>query len=133
MALSLVASGCGGSSGPELAAVTGVVKLDGAPLADARVEFIPKDGRPAVALTDASGAYELTYNADRNGATPGEYTVRVSTYRRGDESGTGKTPERVPTKYNTKSELKKTVEPGKNEINIDLESSGKVVQPAETD
>jgi hypothetical protein len=126
----LVTAGCG-SSGPELATVSGTVKMDGAPLADASVQFVPVSGRPSYGSTDANGYYELEFTAAKSGAVPGEHTVRVSTHRRADpDSGAKGQPERIPTKYNSKSEIKKTVNPGKNTIDIEVsEKDGKVVQP----
>jgi hypothetical protein len=38
-------------------------------------------------------------------------------------------PELVPTKYNTKTTLKYEVKPGKNEINLDLDAQGEIIQP----
>jgi hypothetical protein len=125
-------SGCG-SSGPELATVSGTVKLDGSPLADASVQFVPASGRPSFGSTDASGYYELRFTETKEGAVPGEHTVRVTTHRRADsESGTKGQAERIPAKYSgSKSELKKKVEPGSNTIDIEISSKdGKVVQPA---
>lgn len=116
-------SGCGGSDGPELATVSGVVKLDGAPLKEAYVTFVPETGRPSYGGTDENGHYELVYTPDKPGALPGTHTVRVSTQRGGDpESGTKAQPERVPKKFNTQSQLKKTVEVGFNTIDVELTS-----------
>jgi len=129
---SLAIAGCG-SSGPELAGVSGTVKLDGSPLAEASVQFVPQTGRPSFGSTDANGYYELKFTESKTGAVPGEHTVRVSTHHRGDpDSGTKAQKERIPAKYSgPKSELKKKVEPGSNTINIEISSTdGKVVQPA---
>jgi hypothetical protein len=128
--ISMLTVGCG-SSGPELATVSGTVKLDGAPLPHAFVTFTPASGRPSFGGTDENGYYQLVYTDDKKGALAGEHTVKVSTLRRADpESGTKAEPERIPAKYNSKSELKKTVEPGSNTIDIEVTSEGKVVQPA---
>ena len=126
----LLAIGCG-SSGPELARVQGTVKLDGAPLPEAMITFVPAEGRPSFGVTDSDGNFDLLYTTDRRGALPGEHVVRVSTQRAGDpESGTKGQPERVPAKFNKKSEIKKTVEPGSNTIDIEVSSKdGKVVPP----
>ena len=124
--------GCG-SSGPELATVSGTIRLDGTPLAGAMVTFTPEQGRPSYGGTDDNGYYELAFNASKMGALPGNHTVKISTHRRGDsESGTKAEKERIPTKFNSKSELKKKVEPGSNTIDIEISSKdGKVVQPSE--
>jgi hypothetical protein len=129
---SVIGVGCG-SSGPELARVSGTVKMDGAPLKDAFVTFTPEQaGRPSFGGTNADGYYDLVYTDTKKGALPGQHTVKVSTYQGANpEAGTKAQPERVPAKYNTKSELKRKVEPGSNTIDIEISSSdGKVVQPA---
>jgi len=114
-------SGCGGNDGPELASVSGVVKLDGAPLKEAYVTFVPETGRPSYGGTDENGYYELVYTQDKPGAVPGTHTVRVSTQRGGDpETGIRAQPERVPRKFNAQSKLKKTVEVGSNTIDVEL-------------
>lgn len=126
------AVGCGGE-GPELASVEGTVKLGGQPLDAAKVVFTPVGpGRPASARTDASGHYELVYSRDDGGAMLGEHTVSISTHTAGDpDSGTPGSPERVPARYNVRTELKKTVESGGNVIDFDLDLFGKIIEPKE--
>ena len=60
LAAVLAAAGCGGGSGP--VPVRGVVKLDGQPVANAAVVFVPQTpgGREAYGSTDANGAFRLT-------------------------------------------------------------------------
>jgi len=66
--------------------VTGVVTLDGEPLADATVRFSPKvegEGAPGFARTNERGEYRLQTmqgNPDA-GTLPGEYAVTVVKYR----------------------------------------------------
>lgn len=123
--------GCAGkSSGPETARVYGVVTLDGQPLEDATVMFVPSNGRPATGITDSTGKYELMYTNSRRGATLGEHAVRVSTCRDVEdaEGHTRTFPEKVPAKYNHRSDLKKTVTAGLNEINLELDSQGEIIQ-----
>ena len=129
LALVALLAGCA-PDGPELATVAGTVRLDGQPLEEATVTFIPsKGGRPSAARTDPEGRYELVYTRDRNGALLGEHTVRISTFRKGDpEQDIAPVLERVPVKYNIQSELKKTVEPNGNVFDFDLTSEGKIVQ-----
>jgi len=114
--------GCG-SSGPDLAYVSGVVKLDGQPLKEASVTFVPEVGRPSYGGTDKNGYYELAYTNDKAGALPGTHTIRVSTQRGADpDSGTKAQPERVPRKFNVQSQLKKTVVAGSNTVDVELTS-----------
>ena len=70
--------GCG-PGGPEIASVEGTVTMDGKPLPDASVVFIPENGRPAGATTDSEGKYVLTFTQGRKGAMPGKNKVRIST------------------------------------------------------
>lgn len=119
--------GCGGSGAsdlPDLGKVTGVVTLDGAPLADATVSFQSKEaGRMASGKTDAQGRYTLYLLNDIEGAPVGQNEVYITTAVPADDADpkSGK-PERLPAKYNAKTTLSAEVEPGKNEFNFDLQS-----------
>lgn len=125
----LVICGCG-KSGPEIASVSGRVTMDGKPLANAAVVFIPENGRPAGATTDADGNYVLNFSQGRRGAIPGKNSIRISTQRDptpGDETRKGipGSKETVPAKYNAASELSFDVEPKKRNVaNFDLKSGG---------
>jgi hypothetical protein len=124
-------AGCGGRS--DLGLVTGRVTLDGKPVADAAVEFTPTtEGSIATGRTDSSGEYSLMFSRDVAGASLGENVVRISTFDVDYVEGKGEVsiPERIPAKYNRNSELKVTVEPGKNRHDFDLDSQGaNVSQP----
>ena len=77
-------------------------------------------------MTGESGEYTLHYTRDIEGAEPGEHLVRITTYASGDpdaEPPKLAVPERVPARYNARSELRKTVEKGSNTIDFDLRSS----------
>jgi hypothetical protein len=76
LAISLLA-GCG-PSGPEMAPVTGLIKYNGQPLADAAVVFTPEDGRPATGITDAEGRFELSTLGDNDGALLGKHSVTIT-------------------------------------------------------
>ncbi len=118
--LTLVSVGC--SSG-DMGTVTGTVKADGKPLPDALLEFYPKAGGGASsARTGADGTYELIRDRETKGAVVGEYEVRISTANMG-------VPETLPAKYNAKSELLETVEPGRNVIDFELDYKGIIIQP----
>ncbi|WP_166828300.1 carboxypeptidase-like regulatory domain-containing protein [Thalassoroseus pseudoceratinae] len=124
-------TGCGGGSDdmPDVGQVTGVVTLDDAPLADARVYFSPTEGgRTSEAVTDAEGKYELRYMRDIMGAKVGQHSVRVTTGSPAVIGDDGKVetpaiPEKVPAKYNTESTLTKEVTAGDQEIDLPLTSS----------
>jgi len=119
-------AGCGGG-GPELAPVEGTVTLDGTPLPAAHVVFQPQGpGSPSSGITDENGHYELLYALDREGAMVGRHTVRITTYAQGraDENGEPTfTPERVPPRYNSQSELVREVESGSNTFDFPLEGA----------
>ena len=108
-------SGCGDGESHEFAPVSGVVRLDGAPLPDATVSFEPgpnsgKSPPSSFGKTDAQGRYELeTLAGDRKGAVIGTHVVRITLSQpdtgdagSADNPGAGPT---LPEKYNVKSEL----------------------------
>lgn len=64
--------GCGGGDGPKTVDVSGVVKMDGQPLADAEVNFL-SEKHAGYGKTDASGKFTLT-----NGAAPGMNKITIS-------------------------------------------------------
>lgn len=103
--------------------------MDGKPLPNATVVFIPEGGRPAGASTDANGNYVLNFAQGRRGAIPGPNMIRISTQRDPTPGENGKaipgSKETIPARYNTASELTFTVEPKKKNVaNFDLKSGG---------
>ena len=69
--------GCGGPS-IDTAPVSGIVTLDGKPVADAGIYFQPADGGPAAyGSTDAEGHYSLT-TVRTPGALKGSHKVIIS-------------------------------------------------------
>ncbi len=114
-------AGCGGPG--NVGRVSGVVKLDGQPLADALVTFSPTQpgGSSSLGKTDSAGAYSLTYSAGVSGAEIGENLVTISTLTQGTE--------KVPMEYNTKSTLKADVKAGTNTFDWDLKGGGPVYKP----
>lgn len=120
----IAAGGCSGSDLPELASVSGVVTLDGAPHPNAHVIFSPAQGRPAEAVTDSNGKYELYYLPGVKGAEPGQYTVSITTQYQAPENPGNEPPfvDPIPAEYNVGSTLTETVSPGKNDINFELKT-----------
>ncbi|MGQ9574791.1 MAG: carboxypeptidase-like regulatory domain-containing protein [Thermoguttaceae bacterium] len=118
---SVLIAGCGSGG---LARVKGRVTLNGQPLEGAIVEFRPTapGGTPASGLTDAQGRYELMYTFQTPGTPPGEYTVSISTaVSYFDANGNElQREECVPAKYNTQTQLRRTVQRGRNRIDFDL-------------
>lgn len=69
----------GGSSGPAVYPVTGIVKHKGQPVAGADIVFSLKEGTgSSFGRTDASGRYQLTTRRSNDGAPPGDYLVSIS-------------------------------------------------------
>ena len=122
--VSLATAGCGGPG--NVAQVTGRVTLDDEPLEGAYVVFNPVvEGGQSSSLTDASGNYRLQYTREDYGAEIGEHRVRITTADGGNPDSDPPKPrvrERLPAKYHSNSELKATVEAGKNSIDFDLTS-----------
>ncbi len=88
------------------------------------VEFRPVDdeGTSSFGLTDEQGRYRLMSTFDERGAMPGQYIVEIRTAgtafdKQGNEI---QQEERVPARYHSPSELKRTVEPGSNTFDFDL-------------
>lgn len=80
-------AGCAeGEARPELCQVTGTVKIDGVPLAEASVIFEPqslstttnpKYKRSSDAITDAQGQFLMSTYGDKDGLPAGKYKVAV--------------------------------------------------------
>lgn len=98
----LVLAGCG--SGESYAPVSGIVTLNGEPLADAKLIFEPVgdetgtgSGKPSYGRTDDSGRYTLTCPiAEEEGAAVGEHRVRIVTMK-----ATEYTPEQMESARQT--------------------------------
>jgi hypothetical protein len=147
-------AGCSGGSTMGVEYVEGLVTMDGQPVPEATVMFVPVtegEGLSATGMTDANGIYKLTASnlggetAPAGGGTkPGEYYVGViksvseepmseeEAHEQGIEyvapSGEEVPPVThvVPVKYNNPKEsgVKVTVKAGKNDLPIALTSDG---------
>jgi hypothetical protein len=74
--LALTLAGCGGS---RTTPVAGVVLLDGKPLADASIQFVPQgSGRDATGQTDKNGQFVMSTFKPRDGVVRGAYKVVIS-------------------------------------------------------
>jgi hypothetical protein len=138
----LATIGCG-PKGPELGSVTGKVTLDGKPVTNGLVTFMPvAGGRPATGKTDANGQYMLL-GVDGKGALLGQHRVTVTTLQetvavtemRSDSPeyakqavvdpsayDSAKVVEPIPARYNTNTELTEEVKSGSNVIDLELKS-----------
>jgi hypothetical protein len=133
IALALLA-GC--SSSPQmdyakagLVRVGGIVKLGGAPLANALVTFEnPENGTFSFGRTDDSGRYTLMFDSVQPGVTKGRKTVRIKTSGAIGEddpdarAGGGK--ERLPACYNSDSKLTVDVSGPSDAVDFDLNPAG---------
>ena len=132
--------GCG-PSGPKTYPVTGKVTIDGKPLANCRIDFLPVDSanQAASGQIGADGTYTLyTGTTGAPGAMPGKYKVVLTpeagddaSYMGGEESenDVGAEPTIaesgvVPKEYMDASTTPKEVEvtAGQNTINIEIQS-----------
>jgi hypothetical protein len=70
---------CGCSDGPGIAdEVTGRVTRHGQPVAGVTLNFMPENGRPSWAITDAEGRYTLHYSKEYEGGLMGKHKVFVT-------------------------------------------------------
>lgn len=138
-------SGCGGS-GAGLVPVSGTIKLDGQPLGQAQILFVPIAATTADAelasvqsagVTDAQGKYQLLTLDHGPGAVPGKHKVEV-TMPKGAGGADPKAAQyenvledmstkaqaaldRIPARYNRNSELTFDVPAeGTDQANFDL-------------
>lgn len=120
--------GCGKSDIP-LAQVEGTIILDGAPLANATVEFQPADGkakgRPSIGETGPDGKYKLRFSKDQWGAAVGRHKVMITTF---SPEGDGKFRDRVPAIYNSHTTLVREVEKKQNWLDFNLQSNAIPIQ-----
>lgn len=122
-----VAVGCNprAKEKPTLAPVKGTVTMDGQPLAKVDVTFFSDEGgQVASGATDDSGVYELRFSGRDLGAKIGPNTVRITTPLE-EIPGAPAWKEKVPAKYNSKSQLKADVKPGPQPNTIDFELKSK--------
>lgn len=105
--LAMLLCGCG--TGRET--VSGVVTLDGQPLASGKISLIPMDGTdgPRSGADIKNGEFEIE---GKSGLLPGRYRVEIRAYRQSETNQAGPDeepyypPEQyLPAKYNDESEI----------------------------
>ncbi|MBP88312.1 MAG: hypothetical protein CMJ64_16620 [Planctomycetaceae bacterium] len=122
LACAAVVIGCEQPSNlPELGEVTGVVTLDGRPLASADVMFFPNyAAKRSQAITDENGRYELLYQRDIvKGAVVGHHTVAINKVVEDPRMGHRQI---LSDRYWKDSTIRREVKAGKNVINLALTS-----------
>jgi hypothetical protein len=131
--LACVSAGCGGSglAEPELASVTGVVTVDGAPGANLMITFEPQPKDPkdlknvgagSTAQTDEEGTFELNYKGQK-GAVVGKHLVRIAAIAGGGPAGgeaAVASSLEIPPRYNAQSDLYREVQKGDNSIDLEI-------------
>ena len=131
IALAGVALGCGtGQRQPAyaklgLVEVSGVVTMDGQPLHNAGVAFEnPETKTFSIGRTDASGKYNLMFNSEKSGCTPGRKIVRIAAYREPDTDPDYAAADgpKIPDRYNRKSELSAEVDSAHQTFDFELHS-----------
>jgi hypothetical protein len=102
--LAVALTGCGGKG---TVPVKGVVTLEGAPLPEATVLFMPDGagGRPASGFTSSDGVFRLTTFQPDDGALPGNYRVlvRKTAAARAPRAATESAVERAKAKFGDKA------------------------------
>lgn len=121
LAVVTVALVLGCSGGDSTAEISGQVLLDGQPLAEGVIHFIPVDGKSNTESTFVVGGRF-------NKRIPlGKHRVEISCVtarplRPGQDADSATGSEIVPSRYNTESELEMHVNKRKNEVRFDLSS-----------
>jgi hypothetical protein len=129
-------SGCGRSV--KLGEVEGTVRLDGQPVGQVLVVFIPEDpqGPQSTGITDAEGRFKLRCNNARSGAVIGPHRVTLvdgavapGGRSRDDEpeEGAARPTSRVPDVYSRvdKTPLRQAVSAGTQSVTIDIPADHK--------
>jgi hypothetical protein len=129
--LLLILPSCGGGDPLKRQAVSGTVTLDGQPLDQGTIEFVPaNDGQgPGIFSGGLIVGGEFSIKADQ-GLPPATYTIRISSADLGSAPVPNEAPlpgemagssgdiapsaERIPAKYNAASELTADVVAGAN-------------------
>lgn len=123
--------GCSSGNSHDMAPVTGVVTLDGKPLANAKITFQPSGGGPtSSAFTDSGGKFSLQTFGGAKGAVVTEHRVVIYSGRPegsapveldSDRDDGPVFREPIPTRYNERSELTFAVQADiANTANFDL-------------
>ena len=131
----VVTNGCG-PGGIERAVVSGTVTHNGQPLEEGEIRFIPEAGS-GVPMSGAA-IVDGKYIADSQGGVPvAKHKIQIESWRISEEwlkqhgpSGPDEVPDWriprrqiIPEKYNVRTELEITVEPGSGEITRNFELS----------
>lgn len=108
---------------PKRVPVSGIVLIDGEPLAYGSILFVPEQGRPGGGAIDSSGRFTLTCFEPGDGVPPGTYRVQV---RAIEPMGEVAQRWHAPQKYSdaASSGLEVVVESATDDVKIELEWDG---------
>lgn len=124
-------AGCRESTGLQKVIVSGSVKYDGQPISNGEIRFFPIEGTqgPVSGSPIVNGTYEAKY---RDGVPVGKHRVEIMAYR--SQKGSvpeeiaregGPTEQYLPARFNTDSELTRSVEASTKSLDFDLSSKKK--------
>jgi hypothetical protein len=117
IAICVIQIGCGGADRPPLGYVSGIVSMDGDPVANIIVVMKPESGRAAMVKTDTNGFYNIEYTRGEKGTKIGPTTVSLD-WPMGEAASFS-----IPKEYlGDTSELKLDVMKGKQTFDIELTS-----------
>jgi hypothetical protein len=130
LAILTLTLGCGDSGAPSRAAVKGTVTLNGEPIAEGSITFLPTGtaNGPTTGGSIVNGRYSI---ARANGVVVGENRVEIIGNRKtGKMTRDPSNPSReidqaeqfVPEKFNRQTEIVKTVGASANTIDFNLKS-----------
>lgn len=120
LGLAFLGGGCGE---PPRAKVHGTVTLDGKPIKDGSIEFFPIDGKgqtAGVAIRVGRYSVDASVGEMKVSIRAVEVVGRRKAYDTPDSPMIEDVRETIPARYNTQSELKKTLVAGDNEVNFEL-------------
>jgi hypothetical protein len=126
----MVAAGCG-PGGPPLAYVEGTVTVDGKPVPNALMTFIPTGGTTSYGKTDKDGRYMLMFTDRKRGAMIGAHKVEIEVRRYSKDEivemqaageDVSDTFVEIPKKYRADGALTAEVKKGSNKIDFKLDS-----------
>jgi hypothetical protein len=80
IAIVVLAGGCGDGR-PKRVPVSGVVLVDGQPLSQGNIKFVPKNGRPSAGKIGSDGHFSLTCYDGEDGAIVGSHQIQVASNR----------------------------------------------------
>ena len=126
-------AGCGGV---KYEPVEGTITLNGKPLENAQVQFLPDPqqgtkGLRSTGVSDTEGRFKLTCDDGQVGAVPGKHRVLVQDLKQWEGIRPGREdstkplkPSRLPTRYTSTTEtpLKAEVKAGGEPIKLELTS-----------